>query len=108
LPLISFVPGEVVGWPRVSASCEYRAPLRYGDQVEVRLFVKEIRTRAVVFLFQFRRVVDGQVQPQVAAQGEIAAVCVTGDGAGGMVAQPIPAAVRAKLDIAPPAAWGGA
>lgn len=108
LPLISFVPGQVVGWPRVTASCEYRAPLRYGDTVEVRLFVKEIRTRAVVFLFQFRRVVDGRVQPEVAAQGEIAAVCVTGDGKGGMVAQPIPAEVRAKLDAAAPAAWGGA
>lgn len=105
LPLISFVPGQVVGWPRVQATCDFRAPLRYGDTVEVKLFVKEIRTRAVVFLFQFRKVAAGRPEATLAAQGEIAAVCVTADGRGGMVAQPIPESVRAKLEVAAPTAW---
>jgi YbgC/YbaW family acyl-CoA thioester hydrolase len=108
VPLISFTPGEVVGWPRVQATCDFRAPLRYGDEVEVRLFVKEIRTRAVVYVFQFRKVVAGRPEPALAAQGEIAAVCVTADGRGGMVAQPLPTDVRAKLQVAPPAAYGAA
>ncbi len=108
LPLINFNPGEVVGWPRVQATCDFRAPLRYGDEVEVRLFVKEIRTRAVVYVFQFRKIVAGRPEAALAAQGEIAAVCVTGDGRGGMVAQPISAAVREKMQIAPPAAYGAA
>lgn len=97
LPLINFVPGQVVGWPRVSASCDYRAPLRFGDEVEVRVLVKEIRTRAIVFQFQFRKVADGTATAALVARGEIVAVCVTGDGRGGMVAQTIPAEVRAKL-----------
>ncbi|MDQ5979345.1 MAG: acyl-CoA thioester hydrolase [Verrucomicrobiota bacterium] len=106
LPLISFVPGNVVGWPRVSASCSYKQPLRFNDTVEVRLLIKELRTRAVVFLFQFRKMdAAGQVRPAVVAQGEIAAVCVTADAAGKMVAQPIPAAVRAKLEPAPASAY---
>jgi len=101
LPLISFVPGEVVGWPRVAASCAYRAPLRFNDVVEVKLFIKKLTTRSVTYVFQFSR--DGVL----AAQGEVTAVCVTGDGKGGMVAQPIPEAVRARLQEAPASAWGG-
>lgn len=97
VPLIDFVPGQAVGWPRVSARCDYRAPLRFGDSVEVRLTVHEVRTRAIVLRFSFRRVVDGRTESEPAAEGELTVVCVTGDGRGGMVAQPIPAEIRAKL-----------
>lgn len=105
LPLISFVPGSVVGWPRVKASCDYKAPLRFNDTVEVRLLIKEVRTRAVIYVFQFRKVLEGgRVVPDIMAQGEIAAVCVTSDAAGKMIAQPIPPDVRDKLEIAPESA----
>lgn len=107
LPLISFVPGNVVGWPRIAVSCEYKAPLRFNDVVQVRLLVKEIRTKAVIFVFQFRKMKDGQPQSELMAQGEVAAVCVTAQADGTMVAQPIPAEVRAKLAVAPPAAYAG-
>lgn len=99
VPLFSFVPGQVVGWPRVSVSCEYRAPLRFGENVEVKLFVKKLGTRSVTYVFQFLR---GR---EVTAQGELTAVCVTGDGKGGMVSQAIPAELRAKFSVAPESAW---
>ncbi len=108
LPLISFVPGNVVGWPRVSASCDYKAPLRFNDTAEVRLLIKELRSKAVIYTFQFRKLDEGgRVLPALVAQGEIAAVCVTSDAAGKMVAQPIPAEVRARLEIAPASAFVG-
>ena len=72
LPLISFVPGQVVGWPRVNVSCTYRAPLRFNDTVEVTLFVKKLGTRSVTYLFQFH-----QAAVLVAA-GEVTAVCGRG------------------------------
>ena len=100
LPVISFVPGEVVGWPRVAARCDYRAPLRFGDTAEVRVRVKEIRTRAIVLRFEFRKVVDERVEPGLLAEGEITAVCVTGGDQGGMTAQPIPEEFRAKIGVA--------
>jgi YbgC/YbaW family acyl-CoA thioester hydrolase len=101
LPLISFVPGQVVGWPRVRASCDYRAPLRFNDTAEVKLFVKKLGTRSVTYLFQFRK------GSELVAQGEVTAVCVAADSQGGMVAQPIPADVRAKLQEAPVSAYAG-
>ena len=105
LPLISFVPGSVVGWPRVRAACDYKAPLRFNDVIEVKLFIKELRSKGVVYVFQFRKVEAGQVQPLVLAQGEMAAVCVTSDAQGKMSAQPIPAEVRARLEVAPVTAY---
>ena len=99
LPLISFVPGQVVGWPRVNVSCSYRAPLRFNDTVEVKLFVKKLGTRSVTYVFQFRKA------GVLCAEGEVTAVCVTADAKGAMVSAPIPADVRAKLAVAPPAAY---
>jgi YbgC/YbaW family acyl-CoA thioester hydrolase len=101
LPLISFVPGQVVGWPRVNVSCAYRAPLRFNDTVVVKRFVKKLTTRSVTYVFQFRK--DGTL----CATGEVTAVCVTANAKGGMVAQPIPADIRAQLQEAPESAWGG-
>ena len=99
LPLISFVPGNVVGWPRVSVSCQYRAPLRFNDTAEVRLLVKRLGTRSVTYVFQIRKGVE------LVAQGEVTAVCVTADATGNMVAQPIPANVRARIAEAPESAY---
>lgn len=99
LPLISFVPGQVVGWPRVNVSCAYRAPLRFNDTVVVKLFVKKLNTRSVTYVFQFRK--DGVL----CATGEITAVCVKPDAQGGMAAQPIPAEARAQLQEAPESAY---
>ncbi|HVT73281.1 MAG TPA: thioesterase family protein [Lacunisphaera sp.] len=95
LPLVSFVPGRIVGWPRVNVSCDYRAPLRFNDTVEVKLLVKKLGKRSVTYAFQFCK--DGRV----VATGEVTAVCVAAGGKDGMVAQPIPADVRAKLQEAP-------
>jgi acyl-CoA thioester hydrolase len=101
LPLISFVPGQVVGWPRVNVSCAYRAPLRFNDTVEVKLFVKKLGAHSITYVLQFRK------GPAVVAQGEVKAVCVTSDATGGMVAQAIPADMRARLTEAPESAWLG-
>lgn len=101
LPLISFVPGRVVGWPRVAVNCTFRQPLRFNETVTVKLYIKKLTNRSVTYVFQFRKS-DGAL----AAQGEVTAVCVADDGKGGMSAQSIPADIRAKLQEAPPSAWG--
>ncbi len=102
LPIISFVPGNVVGWPRAAVSCEYKAPLRFNDVVQVKLLIKEVRNKAVIFVFQFRKTSEGIALPAIVAQGEVVVVCVTAGADGVMVAQPIPAEVRAMLQVASP------
>jgi len=61
------------GWPRIKASCDFRAPLRFDDAFECHLFVKEIKLRSVVYFFRLMRV-DPDGSRQQAARGEITSV----------------------------------
>jgi YbgC/YbaW family acyl-CoA thioester hydrolase len=92
---------NTTGWPRVSASCDYRAPLRFEEEVEVQLLVAEMRTRSIQYQFVFRKVADGTE----VARGNITAVCATVDKlTGKLAAIPIPDAIRNCIQAAPPEA----
>lgn len=101
LPLAAFVPGRFSAWPRVQATCQYRAPLRFNDVVEVKLFVARLGRRSITYVFHFRK------DSVLVAQGEVSVVHVKADrrAKGGMSARPIPPAVRALLQEAPDSAW---
>lgn len=105
LPLFEEVEGRMIGWPRVRSRCDYHAPLRFNDTVEVHLFVKEIRTQALTFFFRFRkRRPDGSCE--AVARGELTTVCATLDPATqAIVAVPLPAVVRERLEVASKSAY---
>jgi acyl-CoA thioester hydrolase len=106
LPSISLQPGHVHGWPRVRARCDYHAPLRFGDTVEVHLYVKEIRIRAINYFFRFRKLAGDRADAEPVARGELTTVCATLDPTTGqIVSVPIPPEVLARLKVAPKAAW---
>jgi acyl-CoA thioester hydrolase len=89
---------ERVGWPRVHASCDYFAPLRFEDQVEIEVLIEEIRTRSLRYLFRVRKL-DGTL----CAEGRIAIVCTRKDRATGqMKAVEIPLRIRERIETAPP------
>jgi acyl-CoA thioester hydrolase len=46
--------GTTLGWPRVSCSCNYSAPARYSELVEVHLDVERIGLRSVSYVFEFQ------------------------------------------------------
>jgi YbgC/YbaW family acyl-CoA thioester hydrolase len=90
--------GAATGWPRVSATCEYRAPLRFEEEVEIHLLVAEVRARSIRYEFIFRKVADGTE----VARGRIAAVCASVDKTTGKLAPvPIPEHIREKITAAP-------
>ena len=92
--------GATIGWPRVSVSCDYRAPLKFEDEVEIHLLVSEVRSRSIRYQFVFRKPSDGIE----VAYGTIAAVCATVDqSTGRLLPVPIPARIREKITEAPPA-----
>jgi YbgC/YbaW family acyl-CoA thioester hydrolase len=87
-----------VGWPRVHASCDYLAPLRFEDEVEVTLKVREKKEKALTYDFLFRRV---KPEPAVdVARGRITTVCVSREG-GQMKAVPIPDFLARQIEVAP-------
>lgn len=92
--------GQKVGWPRVHASCDYRSPLRFEDEVEVRLRVIEKRSKALSYEFVFQKV--GDSASVEVARGRITAVCVSLDPIEGrMRAVPIPEALAQLIEVAP-------
>jgi YbgC/YbaW family acyl-CoA thioester hydrolase len=86
------------GWPRVHVECDYMAPLRFEDEVEIHLLVAEKRPRSMTYQFRLRRISPG---PAVAvARGLVTVVCVTLEGEK-LVATPFPKAVADKIEVAP-------
>ena len=87
------------GWPRVHAECDWQAPLRFEDEFDVRLLVREVRRTALLFDFAFIKVSDGP--PQRVARGSFTTVCVRHDGDGKMKAVEIPPEIAGRLQPAP-------
>jgi acyl-CoA thioester hydrolase len=47
------------GMPRVSVSCDFLGPIRYGDEVEVRLILREKRSKVLRYDALFTRLDEG-------------------------------------------------
>jgi len=91
------LPGLVTGWPRVHATCNFLAPLRFEDEVDILLTVAELRTSSIRYTFQFRKTLD---QTPV-AHGEVVAVCAIVDrSTGHLQSQPIPPPIRNAIQAA--------
>ncbi len=100
LSIHAHIDGEVVTFPRVRVECEYEAPLRFDDWVEVHVLVREVRNKALVFDVIFRKTNDQP--PSVVARGSMTTVCVRLDErTGTMRSIAIPAAIAEKFEVAP-------
>lgn len=63
-----------LGFPRVRVECDYLAPIRFGDEVLVRLAVHEVGERKILWHFVVT------VAEVVVAKGVVVTVCVGADG----------------------------
>ncbi|MDB6130780.1 MAG: 4-hydroxybenzoyl-CoA thioesterase [Verrucomicrobiales bacterium] len=89
-----------VGWPRVHASCDYKRPLHFEDEVEIKLLIKEKRSKALTYLFIFSKLQPaGKIE---VARGQLTVVSVMKDASGKMTACQIPAELAEKIEAAPP------
>jgi acyl-CoA thioester hydrolase len=84
-----------VGWPRVRAECDYRSPLRFEDEFEVKMLVSEKRSKSLSYQFRFSRADVEEI-----ARGSLTVVCVT-HHLGQMKSAVIPAFMAAKIEVAP-------
>jgi acyl-CoA thioester hydrolase len=91
---------RTLGWPRVRAACDFRQPLRFEDEVEVQLLVRDKKDKSLTYEFIFRRL--GGEAPVEVARGSLTAVCVTMDEATGkMKAVAMPEAMARQIQVAP-------
>jgi YbgC/YbaW family acyl-CoA thioester hydrolase len=87
--------GRTLGWPKVSAACDYRSPARYGDTLDIRLKVQKVSRRTITYEIDFSR--DGAE----IARGRTTSACVVMKPDGGFESAPIPAALAGRLGQAP-------
>jgi acyl-CoA thioester hydrolase len=89
--------------PRVHAECDYRAPLRFEDEVEIHLVVGRKSARSITWQFRFRRLQNGEPGPEV-ARGAMTVVCAARGPDGALQAAPLPQAVFGRIHAVPGAA----
>ena len=83
--------GGTASWPRVSAACDYKSAVRFGDEMEIAVHVAELGRTSVTFAFRFEH---GGV---LVAEGKIVAVrCLMHPGKKPQ-AVPIPEDILARL-----------
>ena len=98
--VVTKIGDEHYGWPRVHSECEHTRPLKFEDEFEVLLLVRQINTKSITYDFVFTKL--GDPAPQRIATGSITAVCVRRRADGTMAAVVIPAPIAAKITPANP------
>jgi len=88
-----------LGWPRVHAECDYVKPLRFEDLVEIHLLVAEKKSKALRYLFRFRKLNADPVEE--VARGALTVVCVAHRPGGKMAAVAIPPLIANMIEVAP-------
>lgn len=87
------------GWPRVHASCDFKSPLRYEDEMEVHVVVKEKREKSLHYGHRITRLTpEGRV---LVAIGAITTVCIRVVEGEPLKAIAIPDRVNALVEAAP-------
>ena len=81
------------GWPRVSASFEYKSPLRFDDEFDIAVCIGHVTRRS--FRYDFTFTLGGAP----IGRGSITAVCATKEG-GRLRAVDVPSAIIARLQAA--------
>lgn len=76
--------GDKIGWPRLAASCEYLSPLRFEDEVDIRLRVTKKGTKSLTYEFHFMH------EGKDIARGQITTVCCVTNPGEKLRAIPIP------------------
>lgn len=88
-----------LGFPAVHASCDFKAPLRFGDQAEIELSVARLGATSITFHYRVHRVDDAA--RTLCADGRV--VCAMVDLAR-FVAVAVPERIAALLaDLVEPA-----
>jgi len=84
--------GRPLGFPRVAVSCDYLAPVRFEDEVDITVKVERLGRKSLTYVFDF---LNGS---QPVARGKATAVCCFLEPGRPMEAVPIPEEVRHKLE----------
>src|SRR5215203_5586781 len=84
--------GERFGFPRVSAACDYRRPVRFEDLMDITVVAARVGPKSVSYEFEF------SCRGESVATGRVTTVCCRKLPDGGLESVEIPPDMRAKLE----------
>lgn len=61
--------GQLISFPRVSASCDYVKPARFEDLIDIAVTVEKVGTKSVTYGFEFT------LNGDLIARGQVTSVC---------------------------------
>ena len=77
-----------VGYPAVQVACEFRRPARFGEMVEIEVFLSRLAERSMTFEFRVRR------KGELVATASVKVAGIAMDGSG---PAPLPEPVRSAF-----------
>ncbi len=80
-----------ISWPRVSASCDFRAPGKFSDELAIQVTLDQLGESSVTYRFEVFRDQD------LLATGSMTSVCCRLSDSEPPQSIPIPEPIRAKL-----------
>jgi acyl-CoA thioester hydrolase len=83
--------GEHLGFPRVSATCDYIRPARFDDLLDIAVTIDRLGEKSVTYAFEFTR------GSEVLARGKVTSVCCRVGSDQALEAIAIPASYRQRL-----------
>jgi acyl-CoA thioester hydrolase len=86
--------GDSYGWPRVAVSSEYHQPLRFEDEIAIRIRIVGMSGKSLKYACTISR---GGVE---AASLAMTIVCTKREADGTFRAAPLPEAVRSRFTVA--------
>lgn len=89
------IDGQQIGWPRLSASCEFFRPVRFEDWLELEVLVERKGTKSMTYRVFFRH--DGDL----IARGRIASACCVLEPGKPPRAIPIPSQIADRFAASP-------
>ena len=106
--------GMRLGWPRMAVACEFLRPVRFEDEIEIRLFVLRKGARAITYGCEFRLVsggvdttpstrhdvgaADGASQVELVARGQSTSVCCSMEEEGRLRSIEIPRSLAERIE----------
>lgn len=82
----------MVSWPRITVSCEYFAPARFEDNLEMHLELVTLSEKSMTYEVTFYK------EGQKTARGRTKAVCCRTLEGGRFESIPVPPDIRAKME----------
>ena len=92
--------GTVVGWPRVSAKCGFKAPAFFGDELDITVSVQRIGVKSLTLDYTFTRNDGGGGGPTLIAEGTMKTVACTFTPDRTMTSVPVPDAFLDRIEEA--------